>query len=158
MGYQAQQQNAANVQATNATNAANAEQARALDQNNITRRQTQEVDSANSKLFSSRVGALRQTASAELVGADRGVAGNSLNAIVADYMSQAGREDAATIRNNSMVMNELQSEREQANMRARARATPQPTNEPSLIGLGLGIAGAGLGAYSDYKKFDRARN
>jgi hypothetical protein len=153
--YAAGAQEANNQRAYQAQATANAQAARIDTVNQLVARQGQETDKTAQALFDNKVRADQARARVDVSAGENGVLGNSIEVVARDYFAQQDRIDTATLRNNSMVQQQLEAEKTGADAQYRQRTTFQSIKEPSLIGLGLGIGGAAISAGSVW---DRAQN
>lgn len=131
-----------------AQEAYNAEIARNHTYDQLQQRETQEVDAASQALFDNSIRATKARATADTGAAEAGVHGNSIESVARGFYTEQGRIDASTVRNNSMVVQQLRTERTQADAQYRSRTNQPAIRGPSMIDLGLGIGAAGVDAYS----------
>lgn len=96
--------------------------------------------------------ALMEASSARAAAADRGVAGFTIGALLAQVMGDAGR-DVSTIETNR-DWSTGQIEREKAGIRSQTISrinSMAPGIGPNALATGLKIGGAALNSYSGYK-------
>jgi hypothetical protein len=150
--YGAAKEDAANLAAYRAQDAYNAEVDRNYKYNQIGLRQQQELDQKAQAEMDNQIKAVKARGVADAAAADSGISGNSVESVARDVYMQQGRIDAATERNTSMSIAQLQNEKEQANAQYISRTNQPAIRQPSMLGLGLEIAGGGVQAYDLYRR------
>lgn len=153
--FGAAQQDAASMEKYQSQERYNAEVDRNLKFNALGLRQQQETDAASQALFDNEIRGVKARGTADASAADSGVSGNSVESVARDVYMQQGRIDTATARNAKMSIQQIQNEKESANVQYLSRLNQPAIKQPSMLGLGLDIAGAGVQAYDLY---DRRRN
>lgn len=150
--FGAQSEDAANARQYQAQERYNAEVARNNTYDQLQRRQLQEVEAASQALMDNQIRAVRARATGDISAAESGVHGNSVESVARNFYTEQGRIDAATIRNNSMSVQQLQDEKRQAAAQYASRTNMPAVRSPSPIGLGLEIASAGVNAFDLYER------
>jgi len=150
--YAAKAADASAAQQYQAQESYNAQIARNNTYDQLAQRETQEVDAASQALFDNRVRATKARATADTGAAEAGVHGNSVESVARGLYMEQGRIDAATVRNNSMTVQQLRNERKQADAQYASRTNQPAIRQPSLADLGLGIGAAGVSAYELYQR------
>lgn len=150
--HQAANEDADNARKFQAQERYNAEVARNNSYDQLQRRQVQEVDAASQALTDNQIRAVKARATGDTSAANSGVQGNSVESVARNFYTEQGRIDAATIRNNSMSVQQLQDEKKQVSAQYASRTNMPAVRSPSALSLGLEIAGAGVGAWDLYDR------
>jgi hypothetical protein len=148
--YAAKSADASAAQQYQAQERYNAEVARNNTFDQLQLRESQETDAASQALFDNSIRAVKARATADTGAAEAGVHGNSVESVARGFYTEQGRIDAATVRNNSMTVQQLREERKQADAQYRSQTNQPTVRGPSVIDLGLGIGAAGIDAYSKW--------
>lgn len=116
------------------------------DVQTIALRQMQEQDATAQKLQLQNIDEAQRKSAVELAASEAGVAGISVDNLVADVTRNAARNRVAERRNLQMTVTQLQLDKKgsQSGNQGRINQTPRP----SPLGLVAGIAGAGLKAFA----------
>lgn len=142
--YQAQRQDAKNQRA--AASAAFTE-----DQKSISLRQMQEQDAASQKRKLSQLEDAELVAEATVQAAEGGVAGVSVENVLADITRRGARNRQTIADNTKMITVQLQQEKRGSRATAQSRTNAAP--KPSALGLVAGIGGAALDGYNAKNKY-----
>lgn len=113
----------------------------------------QENEAAQQDQFEQNVKGAQARGTALAAGAEGGVEGLSVDALLADYYTQQGRYTANLNRNLDIQTAYLQQEKvsAQAQGQNQINSVPRPT-APSFLGTAIRIAGEGLDAFGSYNK------
>lgn len=133
----------------------NSEIARNTSYDQLQQRQTQEIDKASQELLDNSIRAVKARATGDTSAAESGVQGNSVESVARNFYTEQGRIDAATIRNNSMSVQQLQDEKKQAAAQHASRTNMPAVRSPSALSLGLEIGGAAVNAFDLYDRRNR---
>jgi hypothetical protein len=117
-------------------------------------RQLQEAEAAGAQNFDIAVNATRARSAAIASASEGGVAGLSVDALVNDFATQAGRQTDATNRNLEMGEQYLRGEMEATRAQAISRVQSVPiTQRPGIGSLMLGVASSAVDSFSLYNQF-----
>lgn len=117
-------------------------------------RQLQEQEAAAAQNFDINVNATRARSAAIASASEGGVSGLSVDALVNDFATQAGRQTEATNRNLEMNEAYLRGEMEATQAQARSRINSVPlTQKPGIGSLMLGVGSAAVDSFSLYNQF-----
>lgn len=130
-------------------NQENAESAWAQQQNQLTKRAMQEEDALRQKQQTMNIEEAQAKASTVASAAGAGVAGLSLDNIVADVGRRASFNRQAEEENTRNTLAQIRMERKGVNSQAQSRINSVP--KPSALSLVAGIGGAAIKGYSSYK-------
>lgn len=155
--YSAKQQDASAARAYQAQERYNAEVDRNYNYNQLSLRQMQEHDAATQAMIDNSIRAVTARAAADTSAAENGVEGNSVESVARNFYREQGRIDAATEKNASMSVQQLQSEKDSVASKYRSRTNFSPVRDPSVLDLALGIGGAAVGAYDLYDRRNQIR-
>ena len=119
-------------------------------QKQISLRQMQEADALHQKQQAENLQQAKAESAVALSAASSGVAGVSVDNLIADVQRNGARNRMTAFENTKMAVNQLQQERESATATAKSRINSAP--KPSVLSLVAGIGGAALGGYNTYNK------
>lgn len=123
-------------------------------QRQITLRQMQEEDALHQKQQVENLQEAQRASAVALSAASSGVAGISVDNLIADVNRNAARNRMTAFENTRMTVQQLQQERKAAAAQAEGRINAAP--KPSALSLVAGIGGAALGGYNTYNKYMNA--
>ncbi len=115
------------------------------DQKVASLRQIQEQDATAQKLHLANIDEAEKRATVEVSGAEAGVAGISVNNLLADVTRKAATNRQTERENLRMTTRQLQLDKEGSRARNQGRINSAP--RPNPLGLVAGIAGAGIKAF-----------
>lgn len=115
------------------------------DQTSLSLRQIQEEDAAAQKLRTQRIEEAKMTSEVEVSAAEAGVAGISVENLVADVGRQSANARQNVRNNLGMTLSQLQLEKKGSRAQNQGRINSAP--RPSPLGLIAGIGAAGVKAY-----------
>lgn len=121
------------------------------DQRQTSLREMQEQDAASQKVASDKLQGAEIAAEASVQAAEGGVAGISVDNLMADISRRGARNRETISENTRMTIAQLQQQKKGSKSNAQSRINAAPN--PSALGLVAGLAGAGLSGYNAYSKY-----
>jgi len=124
----------------------------------LQQRAVEEGEAATEEKMRNAREAAKAVATARVAAGEGGVSGNSVNALLNDFMAQEARYRHSVNTNLEYARDSINYELESNEIVAKGRAAsikpfaPSPVQQPSYLAGALKIAGAGLDAYAGYKK------
>jgi hypothetical protein len=121
-------------------------------------RAVQEGEAATEEKMRNAREAAKAVATARVAAGEGGVSGNSVNALLNDFMAQEARYRHSVNVNLEYARDSIEYEQESDHLVAKGRAAsikpfkPSPIQQPNYLAGALKIAGSGLEAYAGYRK------
>lgn len=154
MGYQAQMQQAKNQTLAYNINKDNARKAFESKQNDLTERQTQEIEAGAAEKFDVGLDAAKAKATARVAAGEAGISGLSVDALLRDFAGREARHNDRVDQQTEWTVAQLQQEKKGLGFQYKDRVNSmQPGQKPSWADAGLRIASAAVNSVSTYKKF-----
>jgi len=132
-------------------NAENAMAANAIEQRQLTLRQIQENQAAAQKKQAQNIQEAEVLAEAKVSQASMGVAGASVDNILADVSRKAATNRETIAENTRMTVQQLQTDKTASTIKAKSRIDSMPP--PNPLSLVAGIGSAALTGYNTYEKY-----
>ncbi len=156
MGYQADQAQYEAQQQNYKNNRIEANQAAVNQYAASQNRQLQEAKAASADLQDLNREALQARSTARMAAGEAGVTGLSVDALIADYYGQEGRQERTLSNNYQMNADYLRGEMEGIQSQAEGRINSVDQGQkPSFAGAAIRILGGGLDAYGGYQRTKR---
>lgn len=121
------------------------------DQKQTSLREMQEQDAASQKIATDKLQGAEIAAEASVQASEGGVAGISVDNLMADITRRGARNRETIGENTRMTIAQLQQQKKGSQSNAQSRINSAPN--PSALGLVAGLAGDALSGYNSYSKY-----
>jgi hypothetical protein len=156
IGFQQQNIAAKNQTLQHHINKENARKAFEDKNNDLSERQSQEMEAAATQKFDVALDARKAQATARTAAGEAGVSGLSVDALLRDFAGREARHTDRVDQQTDWTITQLQQEKKGLGYQYKDRVASVPVGQkPSWVDAGLRVASGALNAVSTYKNFNK---